>query len=94
MKTIQTITVGHVVLELPAGMPSKDIQQLAGYLASLRRVECHGLWADEKYRNVQFVEATGPQIQLGELEVYEKVEADRLYAEDLAAREAKKTAAA
>ena len=90
MNTIKTITVGHVILELPAGMPSKDIQQLAGYLASLRRVESHGLWADDKYRNVQFVESSGPQVQVGELEVYEKVEADRLYAEDIAAREAKK----
>lgn len=93
MKTIQTITIGHVILELPAGMPSKDIQQLAGYLASLRRVESHGLWADDNYRNIQYVEANGPQVQLGELEVYDKVEADRLYAEDKTAREAKKATA-
>ena len=93
MKTIQTITVGHIILELPAGMPSKDIQQLAGYLASLRRVESYGLWADDNYRNIQYVEASGPQVQLGELEVYDRAEADRLHAEDKAAREAKKTPA-
>jgi hypothetical protein len=42
--TVKTITVGHVTLELPTGMPSKEIQQLAGYLATLRRVESLGLF--------------------------------------------------
>ena len=92
--TVKTITVGHITLELPTGMPSKEIQQLAGYLATLRRVESHALWADDHYRTVQFVETSGPSITLGELQVETEEEAKRLYEEDKAARKAKEAAAA
>jgi hypothetical protein len=98
--TVKTITVGHVTLELPTGMPSKEIQQLAGSLATLRRVESLGLWADDHYRNVHYVETSGPSITLGELLVETEEEARRLpkqggpHEEDKAARKAKETAAA
>jgi hypothetical protein len=32
--TVKTLTVGNTTLELPAAMPSKDIQQLAGILGN------------------------------------------------------------
>ena len=89
--TVKTITIGHTTLELPAAMPSKDIQQLAGYLATLRRVESHGLWAAE-YQTVFYVDTNGPTITLGEHEVHTKHEADELQAADRLAREAKEKA--
>jgi hypothetical protein len=92
--TVKTITVGHVTLELPTGMPSKEIQQLAGSLATLRRVESLGLWADDHYRNVHYVETSGPSIMLGELLVETEEEARRLHEEDKAARKAKEDKAA
>ena len=85
---IKTITIGHTTLELPAGMTSKDIQQLAGYLATLRRVEGQGLWAEE-YRTVSYVETNGPAITLGEQVVYSKEETEELAAADKLARDAK-----
>ena len=89
--TVKTITIGHTTLELPASMPNKDIQQLAGYLATLRRVESHGLWAEE-YQVVFYVDANGPTITLGEQEVHTKQEAKELQAADQLAREAKQKA--
>ena len=87
-QTIKTITIGHTTLELPAGMPSKDIQQLAGYLATLRRVEAQALWAED-YRTVSYVETNGPAITLGEMVVHTKQEAEELAAADKLARDAK-----
>jgi hypothetical protein len=89
--TVKTLTVGLTTLELPAAMPSKDIQQLVGYLATLRCVENHGLWATE-YRTVFYVHTNGPTIMLGEQEVHTKQEADELQAADRSAREAKEKA--
>jgi hypothetical protein len=89
--TVKTLTVGSTTLELPAAMPTKDIQQLAGYLATLRRVESHGIWATE-YRTVFYVDTNGPSITLGEHEVHTKQEADELQAADRSAREAKEKA--
>tara|TARA_R110000822_G_scaffold82650_1_gene195352 strand:- start:263 stop:547 length:285 start_codon:yes stop_codon:yes gene_type:complete len=88
---IKTITIGHTTLELPAGMPSKDIQQLAGYLATLRRVEGQGLWAED-YRTISYVETNGPAITLGEMVVHTKQEAEELAAADKLARDAKEKA--
>ena len=87
-QTIKTITIGYTTLELPAGMTSKDTQQLAGSLATLRRVESQALWAEE-YRTVSYVEANGPAITLGEQVVYSKEETEELAAADKLAREAK-----
>jgi hypothetical protein len=89
--TVKTVTIGLTTLELPAAMPSKDIQQLVGYLATLRLVESHGLWAAE-YRTVFYVDTNGPTITLGEHEVHTKQEADELQAADRSAREAKEKA--
>jgi hypothetical protein len=89
--TVKTLTVGNTTLELPAAMPSKDIQQLAGALATLRLVDSHGLWATE-YRTVFYVHTNGPTITLGEHEVHTKHEADELQAADRLAREAKEKA--
>ena len=89
--TVKTVTIGLITLELPAAMPSKDIQQLAGYLATLRRVESHGIWATE-YQTVFYVDTNGPTITLGEHEVHTKQEADELQAADRSAREAKEKA--
>jgi hypothetical protein len=89
--TVKTLTVGNTTLELPAAMPSKDIQQLAGALATLRLVDSHGLWATE-YRTVFYVHTNGPTIMLGEQEVHTKHEADELQAADRLAREAKEKA--
>jgi len=91
--TVKTITVANVTLQLPKDMTSKEIQQLAGSLAPLRRVESLGLWADDNYRNVHYVETSGPSITLGELLVESEEEARRLHEEDKAARKAKATAA-
>jgi hypothetical protein len=89
--TVKTLTVGNTTLELPAAMPSKDIQQLAGYLATLRLVESHGLYAAQ-YQTVFYVNTNGPTITLGELEAHTKHEADELQAADRLAREAKEKA--
>jgi hypothetical protein len=90
-QTIKTITVGYIVLELPAGMSNKDIQQLAGYLATLRRVESIGLYADT-YRTVSYVETSGLAITLNDQEAYTKEEALQLGADDKLVREAKEKA--
>jgi len=91
--TVKTITVGYVTLELPTGMPSKEIQQLAGYLATLRKIDSHLLDTEGKYRTVRFVESSGPTITLDEIEVETQEEADRLKEENNATRKAKATAA-
>ena len=90
-KTIKTVTIGYITLELPASMTNKDIQQLAGYLATLRRVESVGLYADT-YRSVSYVEVNGCAITLSEQEVYTKDEALQLGVDDKLAREAKEKA--
>lgn len=92
--TVKTITVGYITLELPAGMPSKEIQQLAGYLATLRKIDSHMLESDGKYRTVHFVETSGPSISLSEMTVETAEEADRLYEENKTSRKAKEPAAA
>ena len=91
-QTIKTISIGHTTLELPAGMTSKDTQQLAGYLATLRRVEAQPLWAED-YRTVSYVEANGPAITLGEMVVHTKQEAEDMAAADALARKAKEAKA-
>jgi len=88
---VKTIEINGSRYTLPAGMSTKDIQSLAGFLLTLEQVEYHWLTETPGTDRVQYANGT-PSVRLSEVDLLDKDEADRIYEEDQARRRAKREA--
>ena len=87
---VKTIEINGTRFALPAGITTKDVQALAGFLLTLEQVEYH--WLSEAVNNLDRVNYLGgtPAVRLAEIEVVSKDEADQIYQSDRARRDARR----
>ena len=88
---VKTIEINGSRYVLPAGMSTKDIQSLAGFLLTLEQVDYHWLTETPGPDRVLYANGT-PSVRLAEVDLIDKDEADRIYEEDQARRRAKREA--
>ena len=88
---VKTIEINGSRYVLPAGMTTKDVQSLAGFLLTLEQIEYHWLTETPNTDRVLYANGT-PSVRLAEVDLIDKDEADRIYEEDQARRRAKREA--
>ena len=89
----QIIEINGNRFALPAGMSTKDVQALAGFLLTLQQVDYHWLSETEPGQPDRvFYLMDTPSIRLGTVDVIDREEADAIYEENRARREAKREA--
>jgi hypothetical protein len=92
MKT-QIIEINGNRFALPAGITTKDVQALAGFLLTLQQVDYHYLTEVKPGQADRvFYMMDTPSIRLSSAEIVSREEADAINAEDRARREARKQA--
>jgi hypothetical protein len=92
MKT-QIIEINGNRFALPAGMSTKDVQALAGFLLTLQQVDYHWLSETEPGQPDRvFYTMDTPAVRLGTVDVIDKAEADAIYEENRTRREARRKA--
>jgi hypothetical protein len=89
----QIIEINGNRFALPAGMATKDIQALAGFLLTLQQVDYHYLTESEPGQPDRvFYLMDTPSIRLSSADIISREEADAVQAEDRARRETRKKA--
>lgn len=89
----QIIEINGNRFALPAGMATKDIQALAGFLLTLQQVDYHYLTETEPGQPDRvFYLMDTPSIRLSSADIISREEADTVQAQDRARRETRKKA--
>jgi len=89
----QIIEINGNRFALPAGMATKDVQALAGFLLTLQQVDYHYLTEVKPGEPDRvFYMMDTPSIRLSSADIVSREEADAINAEDRSRREARKKA--